>query len=120
MSIRNFALLTGLAYALFWIWLPTTAYSYDVECFRDWTIFIQEHGLGHAYEMPHLDYNPLFLEMLSVFGKIQGASETITTAIFTFKLYVRWCGSPGSRSERSATPPCFWPAAFTVWRSSSS
>jgi len=51
-------------------------------------VFVYQHGLRHAYELAGLDYNPLFIEMLWVFGLAEGPVERINASFYTFRLVV--------------------------------
>jgi len=87
MSAKNFALLLVVAYLCAWIFIPAQAQN-DFACFQSWATFIRSNGLSHAYELPAVDYNPLFLELLWLFGRVQGPAETLNTSFFTFKVFV--------------------------------
>jgi Gpi18-like mannosyltransferase len=88
MKVKNFVLLMMAAFAVAWIFVPIESQGYDLGCFQSWTIFIRTKGLGRAYEVPSLDYNPLFLELLWVFGRFKGSVEALNGSFFTFKIFV--------------------------------
>lgn len=88
MRVKNFVLLTVAAFVATWAFVPAGGHAYDIGCFQRWTIFIKTNGLGHAYELAGLDYNPLFLELLAIFGRLQGSVARLTSSFFTFKLFV--------------------------------
>ena len=88
MRAKNFILLTLLAFMVAWIFVPTGGHGYDVYAFARWAVFIRQNGLGHAYELPNLDYNPLYIELLWLFGRLQGTPAHIESTFFTFKLVV--------------------------------
>lgn len=88
MKVKNFALLMMAAFVVAWIFVPVESQGFDLGCFQSWAIFIHTKGLGHAYESPGVDYNPLFLELLWLFGRIKGSVEAMNASFFTFKIFV--------------------------------
>jgi Gpi18-like mannosyltransferase len=87
-SVKNFTVLLVVAFAGAWMFIPAASHGYDVGCFQRWAIFIHTNGVGRAYEVEGLDYNPLFLELLWLFGRIQGSVEGLNTSFVTFKVFV--------------------------------
>jgi Gpi18-like mannosyltransferase len=85
---KNFILLLFVAFAGAWIFMPGESHGHDVGCVQRWAIFIRSNGLGRAYEVEGLDYNPLFLELLWLFGRIQGSVEGLQTSFVAFKVFV--------------------------------
>ena len=88
MRVQNFILLMVAAFIAAWIFIPAESQAFDFGCFKSWAIFIHKTGLGHAYELPGVGYNPLFLELLWLFGRMQGSAESLEASFFTFKVFV--------------------------------
>ncbi len=88
MKVENFLVVTFAVFVAAWVWLPTSGFGSDVGAFQSWTVFVYQHGLRHAYEFPDTNYNPLFIEWLWVFGRIQGPVARINSTFFAFKLLV--------------------------------
>jgi Gpi18-like mannosyltransferase len=84
---KNFALLLLVVFVAAWVFIPTTSQGYDIACFQRWAVAIRTNGLSRAYEVEGLDYNPLFLELLWLFGRLQSV-ETLNASFFLFKVFV--------------------------------
>lgn len=70
-----YALLFGLLLAL----AGATAHEGDREAWRSWAVHLFRHGLGNAYALPTLDYNPLYHYVLWLFGRLAGSVAAIQT-----------------------------------------
>ncbi|GAB3834524.1 hypothetical protein [Hymenobacter jeollabukensis] len=68
-----YALLFGLLLALG----GSTAHEGDRAAWLAWATHIFRHGLGNAYALPSLDYNPLYHYILWLFGRLAGSAEAI-------------------------------------------
>jgi hypothetical protein len=88
MKVENFLVVMLGAFMAAWLWIPTGGYGYDVSSFQTWTVFIHQHGLRHAYELKSLDYNPLFIQLLWLFGWLEEPAARINSTFFAFKLFV--------------------------------
>lgn len=60
--------------------VPQQYMDNDMGCWRDWAIYIHEHGLGNIY---HSDttYFPLYMYVLQLFGTFQGSAPAIAANI---------------------------------------
>jgi len=88
MRIKNFVLLMVAVYMGACILMPPGGYDNDVDLFQSWAILVRKGGLSHAYDAPGVDYNPLFLELLWLYGRIVGSLEGLSTSFFKFKMLV--------------------------------
>ncbi|MCC3159140.1 hypothetical protein LJ737_18000 [Hymenobacter sp. 15J16-1T3B] len=68
-----YALLFGLLLAL----AGPTAHEGDRAAWQAWAVHIFRHGLGNAYALPSLDYNPLYHYILWLFGRLAGSEGAI-------------------------------------------
>jgi Gpi18-like mannosyltransferase len=68
-----YLLLFGLLLAL----AGATAHEGDREAWRSWAVHIFRHGLGNAYALPTLDYNPLYHYILWLYGRLAGSAAAI-------------------------------------------
>lgn len=76
------------AFTVAWIFSPVEGHGYDFESFRNWAIQVREHGLSHAYELSSLDYNPLYVEFLWVYGRLVGSVHALRESFHSFKIAV--------------------------------
>jgi Gpi18-like mannosyltransferase len=96
------ALAAGMFFLLLVALMPgLTGFGWDIECLKNWSVYIQEHGLRNAYGSG-TDYLPFYQYVLWVFAKAMGSAEAInqrfyflriSTLIFDFwSLYIlyRW------------------------------
>jgi Gpi18-like mannosyltransferase len=88
MRTKDFVLLMVAAFLGACIFMPPGGQGTDVGAFQRWAILVHQKGLSHAYDAPGVDYNPLYLELLWLFGLIQGSVEALNTSFFTFKIFV--------------------------------
>ena len=65
--------------------LPQQGFSYDINCFKDWTNYIFNHGLQNVYKSS-TDYLPLYHYILTIFGLFQGSIENIEVNIHYLKV----------------------------------
>jgi Gpi18-like mannosyltransferase len=68
--------------------LPHSGHSYDMSCWHIWTRGLFENGLKECYQLPGLNYNPLFLYIMMAFGKFQGSLEKIDENMIYLKAVV--------------------------------
>jgi Gpi18-like mannosyltransferase len=68
--------------------LPSSGHPYDMLCWHTWTRGIFENGLKECYQLPGLNYNPLFLYIMMVFGKFQGSVQKIDENMIYLKAVV--------------------------------
>ncbi len=58
--------------------LPREHMVYDFDFWTNWALYIHEHGVTNIYNNPFMvDYHPVFLYILGVFGAIQGSAFDI-------------------------------------------
>ena len=65
--------------------LPQQGHSWDINCFKDWTKYIFNHGLHNVYKSG-TDYLPLYHYILTIFGLFQGSIENIEVNIHYLKV----------------------------------
>lgn len=69
----------------FAILAPEKAHGSDINDWLRWTKFLFENNLSSIYNID-VNYPPIYLYILKVFGSIQGSIENITQNIYTLKL----------------------------------
>jgi Gpi18-like mannosyltransferase len=74
---RRSAGLYALLFGLLLLLAGSTAHEGDREAWRSWATHLGQHGLGNAYALPSLDYNPLYLYVLWLFGRLAGSAAAI-------------------------------------------
>lgn len=62
-----------------------TAHEGDRDAWRSWATHIFRHGLGNAYALPSLDYNPLYHYILWLFGRLAGSEAAIQRYSYSLK-----------------------------------
>ncbi|RAK67024.1 hypothetical protein [Hymenobacter edaphi] len=72
-----YAGLHALLFVLLLLLAGSTAHEGDREAWRTWATHLLRHGLGEAYALPSLDYNPLYLYVLWLFGRLAGSAAAI-------------------------------------------
>jgi len=77
LSCRKEYLICALLFSVYVLILPNSGHDFDTFCWREWSIFILENGLGKVYDS-WTNYLPLYHYVLFLFGKIQGSAEDIT------------------------------------------
>ncbi|NDC40749.1 MAG: hypothetical protein EBZ77_04230 [Chitinophagia bacterium] len=71
---------------LYCLLLPRVYMEYDMGFWREWAIFIQQHGISHAYDCPSLNYFPVFIYGLYVFDLLHGNVAEIAAHINSIKI----------------------------------
>ncbi|OON68972.1 hypothetical protein B0919_09660 [Hymenobacter sp. CRA2] len=64
-----------------------TAYPGDLEYWQKWSVHIFRRGLSNAYELPGLDYNPLYHYFLWAFGQLAGSEAAIQSHVHGLKVF---------------------------------
>lgn len=77
--------LCSMILILFYMLVPHTGFSYDIYCWKEWTKYIYQNGLGNVYNS-FTDYLPLYHYILKLYGLIQGSIENIESNIYQLKL----------------------------------
>ncbi|MEN9933849.1 MAG: hypothetical protein RLZZ387_428 [Chloroflexota bacterium] len=67
-SPLRLALLLAIIYGALVLLLPVSGYPRDQFYFERWARLIAAYGIGDAYRITQLDYNPIFLYVLNVYG----------------------------------------------------
>jgi hypothetical protein len=77
----------GLLLLLYMILLPRVYMDYDMGYWRQWAIYIHQHGLSSVYNAGSpINYFPVFLYGLSFFDLLQGTDAHIAAHINEIKL----------------------------------
>lgn len=74
----------SLLYLCLVLLMPKASHEWDMSCWKNWSIYIFDHGIQHVYECG-TDYLPLYHYILWFFGKIQGSVSNIERNIYTLK-----------------------------------
>ncbi|MDD5570225.1 MAG: hypothetical protein PHD97_03620 [Bacteroidales bacterium] len=61
---------------------------WDVGCWQRWSSYIVKHGISDAYNTPDINYNPLFLYILWIYGKFFQSDVAIFEKIYLLKIAV--------------------------------
>lgn len=76
-----------LLFVLYLFILPRAYMEYDMGFWRQWALYIHEHGLTAAYNADSpINYFPLFVYGLYIFDLLQGTAENITQNINQIKI----------------------------------
>ena len=67
------------------VFLPQQGHGSDMNCWKDWTKYIFNHGLHNVYKSG-TDYLPLYHYILTIFGLFKGSIENIEVNIHYLKL----------------------------------
>lgn len=73
-----------LFYTLLVFLLPNRGHGFDTDCWKNWALFINNHGLGNVYK-GDASYPPLIMYFLSAYNFIQGSDQKIAENIHYFK-----------------------------------
>ena len=76
-----------LLFALYLVILPRVYMEYDRDLFCNWALYIHHYGLQNAYSAPTLDYPPIFIYILWLFGKLQVTDTNIVQNFYTIKIF---------------------------------
>jgi Gpi18-like mannosyltransferase len=82
---RKARLEIGLLFLLFIIILPRQYMDYDMSFWRQWALYIHEHGVSNAYNSG-TNYLPVYIYILYAFDLMQGSAEAISRNIWQIKL----------------------------------
>lgn len=74
-----------LLFALYLVVLPRVYMDHDMSSFREWALFIHHHGISHVYDSPTVNYHPLYLYALYIYGLLQGSDAAIAANMYTIK-----------------------------------
>lgn len=66
------------------IWLPKTGFEWDIISWYTWASWINDMGIAHIYETS-VNYHPIWLYILGIYGAIQGAYEPIVQNVNVLK-----------------------------------
>ncbi len=78
--------LLAFIFVFFCFVIPQGGFATDIESWSRWAKGILQNGLGRAYQVQDLNYNPLYLYILWFFAQIQGSSERIDANIQYLKV----------------------------------
>ncbi|RTQ50291.1 hypothetical protein EJV47_11745 [Hymenobacter gummosus] len=81
----RYGVLHGLLFSLLLVLAGPTAHQGDLEAWRTWGVYLQQHGLSRAYANPAIDYNPLYLYVLWLFGRLAGSAEALISHLHGLK-----------------------------------
>ena len=75
-----------LLFVLYLLILPRVYMDYDMGFWREWALYIHQHGLGNAYDNPGINYFPVYIYALYVYDLLQGTEAHIIHNINNIKL----------------------------------
>ena len=84
---KKYSLLCVAMFLICCIGMPRYGYSFDISCWKQWTVYIFQHGLGNVYHS-QTNYLPLLHYILKVLGLSQGSVEAINAHIHYLKSIV--------------------------------
>ena len=77
-----------LALFILLVWLvPVAGFPVDVGCWAQWATYSRQYGLGNSYAQPDLNYTPLYLYVLYVYGLLAGSAAAIQQHIHSLRAF---------------------------------
>ncbi len=77
----------GLLFVLYLFILPRVYMDYDMGFWRQWALYIHEHGLSHTYDSGSpINYFPVYAYCLWFFDLLQGSAANISRNINSIKV----------------------------------
>ena len=61
--------------------------KFDTQMWINWALYIDEHGLGAAYNNPKITYHPIYLYVIYLYTQILGSKELIVDNIHYLKVF---------------------------------
>src|SRR5476651_2644896 len=74
-----------LLFVLYLFILPRVYMDYDMGFWRDWALYIHQHGLSHTYEGT-VNYFPVYIYGLYIYDLLQGTDANIIHNINSIKI----------------------------------
>ncbi|RPD50162.1 hypothetical protein DNI29_05030 [Hymenobacter sediminis] len=74
---RQHALLYLLFFVMLLVLSPRAGLDGDVGCWRGWASYIFTNGLENTYQTPGINYNPFYMYVLWLYGKMAGSVAKI-------------------------------------------
>jgi Gpi18-like mannosyltransferase len=75
----------GLLFILLLFAMPHGGMEFDLEFWQNWAVYIHKYGLGNAYNNPEINYHPIVLYILYLYGQLQGSEQLIRENIYLVK-----------------------------------
>lgn len=87
-NIKENRILLAALLLMYIIVLPREYMLLDFEYWTNWAVYIYKNGIVNVYDNPFMvDYHPIYLYVLDLFGKIQGSTINIVQNINYIKLF---------------------------------
>lgn len=86
MKLKHAYILCLLVFVLLCFFLPPAGF-FDTHFWHSWALQMKVTGLGHAYTIPTLNYNPLYLYVIRAYSAMYSTSNQLLANISLLKVF---------------------------------